>query len=73
MVTEWKDHRPPDLIIAIQQLKENNNIVITKPEKGSGVATTDRFEDLHLLFDNFSSEAEAQGKTNRTLTSIFRK
>ena len=37
------------LLLAIEQLKQRDNIVITKPDKGSGVVVMDKSEYLQLL------------------------
>ena len=37
------------LLLAIEQLKQRDDIVITKPDKGSGVVVMDKSEYLRLL------------------------
>ena len=47
---EWKGPRPPKaLLVAIEELKRRDDIVITKPDKGSGVVVMDKQEYLRLL------------------------
>ena len=40
---------PKQLLAAIKQLKRRDDIVITKPDKGSGVVVMDKSEYIHLL------------------------
>ncbi len=40
--------QPPDINI-LKKLSQNNNLVITKPDKGNGVVLLDRFYSLHHL------------------------
>ena len=40
---------PKQLLTAIKQLKRRDDIVITKPDKGSGVVVMDKSEYIHLL------------------------
>jgi len=40
---------PKQLLTAIKQLKHRDDIVITKPDKGSGVVVMDKSEYIHLL------------------------
>ena len=40
---------PKQLLTAIKQLKRHDDIVITKPDKGSGVDAMDKSEYVHLL------------------------
>ena len=47
---ERKGPRPPKaLLVAIEELKRRDDIVITKPDKGSGVVVMDKQEYLRLL------------------------
>ena len=39
------------LLLAIEQLKQQDDIVITKPDKGSGVVVMNKSEYLRLLFE----------------------
>lgn len=49
---ERKGPRPPKaLLVAIEELKRRDDIVITKPDKGSGVVVMDKHEYLRLLSD----------------------
>ena len=55
-----KGPKPPKtLLIVIHQLKKRDNIVITKPDKGSGVVVMDKDEQLRLL-----AEASINDLTN---------
>ena len=40
---------PKQLLTAIKQLKRRDDIVITKPDKGSGVVVMDKSEYIHPL------------------------
>ena len=42
---------PKALLQAIDDLKKRDDIVVTKPDKGSGVVVMDKFEDLRLLYE----------------------
>ena len=44
-----KVQRPSRALLAIKQLKQRDDIVITKPDKGSGVVVMDKYEYLRLL------------------------
>ena len=47
---ERKGPRPPKALqVAIEELKRRHDIVITKPDKGSGVVVMDKQEYLRLL------------------------
>ena len=49
---ERKGPRPPKaLLLAIEELKRRDDIVITKPDKGSAVVVNDKHEYLRLLSD----------------------
>ena len=58
-----KVQKPPKtLLVAIEQLKRRDDIVITKPDKGSGVVVMDKSEYLRLLSEasiNDSSKFQA--------------
>ena len=60
-----KPHKiPKSLNKAINQLKRNNDIVITKPDKGSGVVIMDKTEYLRIL-----SEASVSDTTKFSAVS----
>ena len=45
-----KGLRPPKTLLkAIEELRNRDDIVVTKPDKGSGVVVMDKSEYLHLL------------------------
>ena len=48
---------PKSLLKAINQLKRRDDIVITKPDKGSGVVVMDKPEYLHLLSEASINDA----------------
>ena len=53
---------PKTLLLAIEQLKRRDDVVITKPDKGSGVVVMDKSEYLRLLSEvsiNDSSKFQA--------------
>ena len=72
---------PKALLEAIEQLKRRDDIVITKPDKGSGVVVMDRSEYLRLLSEasvNDTSkfrlvEGPKQGEDHLTTTTPFYK
>ena len=48
--TKSKGPKPPKpLVRSIQKLKKRDDIVITKPDKGSGVVVMDKLENIRLL------------------------
>lgn len=48
--SEWKGPAPPKAMLrAISQLKKRDDIVITKPDKGSGVVVMDKSDHVRLL------------------------
>ena len=55
---------PKQIQTAVNQQKRNNNIAITKPDKGSGVVVMDKTEYIHLL-----SEASFADTTKFSLVS----
>ena len=47
----------PSKTLAIEQLKQRDDIVITKPDKGSGVVVMDKSEYLRLLSEAFINDS----------------
>ena len=53
-----KVQKPPKtLLVAIEQLKRRDDIVITKPDKGSGVVVMNKSEYLRLLSEAFINDS----------------
>ena len=53
-----KVHKPPKtLLLAIEQLKRRDDIILTKPDKGSGVVVMDKSEYLRLLSEASINDA----------------
>ena len=79
-----KGSKPPKpLVRSIQKLKKRDDIVITKPDKGSGVVVMDKLEYIRLLneasiidltkFDLLASRSQPQEEDHQNIIRFWQK